>query len=65
MQVLIVVVVQDEFSFQLLVVLNVEDVIDVDIQDIPIQIEKSSRIEQSKNSNSNLFLLSHNVKFLC
>jgi hypothetical protein len=34
--VLIVVVVQDEFSFQLLVVLNVEDVIDVDIPDIPI-----------------------------
>jgi hypothetical protein len=33
---LIVVVVQDEFSFQVLVVLNVEDVIDVDIPDIPI-----------------------------
>jgi hypothetical protein len=47
-QVLIVVVVQDEFSFQLLVVLNVEDVIDVDIQDIPMQTEKSSRIEERK-----------------
>jgi hypothetical protein len=36
---LIVVVVQDDFSFQVLVVLNVEDVIDVDIQDIPIYIK--------------------------
>jgi hypothetical protein len=33
---LIVVVVQDDFSFQVLVVLNVEGVFDVDIQDIPI-----------------------------
>ncbi len=33
---LIVVVVQDDFSFQVLVVLNVEDVFDVDIQDIPV-----------------------------
>jgi hypothetical protein len=33
---LIVVGVQDDFSFQVLVVLNVEDVIDVDIPDIPI-----------------------------
>ncbi len=45
---LIVVGVQDDFSFQVLVVLNVEDVIDVDIQDIPIQTEKSSRIEERK-----------------
>lgn len=33
---LIVVVVQDEFSFPFLVVLNAEDVIVVDIQGIPI-----------------------------
>jgi hypothetical protein len=35
----IAVVGQDEFSFHALVVLNVEDVLDVDIQDIPIQKE--------------------------
>jgi hypothetical protein len=33
---LIAVVVQDEISFQVLAVLNVEDVLDVDIRDTPI-----------------------------
>jgi len=63
---LIVVVVQDEFSFQVLVVLNVEDVIDVDIPNIPIY---KKNIEffylLIKKTESNLFFLSHKIKFLC
>jgi hypothetical protein len=59
---LIVFVVQDEFSFQVLVGLNVEGVIDVDIQDIPI---KKQIIANEYSIKSYLFLLSHKIKFLC
>jgi hypothetical protein len=59
---LIVFVVQDEFSFQVLVGLNVEGVIDVDIQDIPI---KKKIIANEYSIKSYLFLLSHKIKFLC